>query len=87
MSMREKRRFRFPAPFGVRTACRFPVPDQIFYPETLGVRRAGTWVALDPEWIAPLLAAAVRAGATRMMRWPPTQAAGGSRVRVVARPP
>lgn len=60
--MRDKRQMKFPNSFGTRTVHRFAFPDQVFYPETLGVHRAGSWVALEPSWIATVFTAAMRSG-------------------------
>jgi saccharopine dehydrogenase (NAD+, L-lysine forming) len=71
--MGDSRSMAFPFPFGVRTAHRFGIPDQVFYPETLGVHRAGSWLALEPGWIGSIASASVHAGLARALR--------GARVR------
>ena len=60
--MGEKRRMKLPSPLGARTVHRFAIPDQVFYPKTLGVHRAGSWVALEPGWVAAVFTASVRSG-------------------------
>ena len=67
-AMAEKRRMVFPDPFGQRTVMRFAIPDQVYYPETLGVRRAGSWVALEPGWIATFFTLCVQSGLLRLMQ-------------------
>ncbi|MBP3192079.1 saccharopine dehydrogenase family protein [Natronogracilivirga saccharolytica] len=67
-AMAEKRRMVFPDPFGQRTVMRFAIPDQVYYPETLGVRRAGSWVALEPGWIATFFSLCVQSGLLRVMQ-------------------
>ena len=67
--MTEKRRMVFPDPVGQRTVMRFAIPDQVYYPETLGVRRAGSWVALEPGWIATFFTLCVQSGLLRLKQW------------------
>ena len=57
----------FPAPIGPRRAYLFPFSDQVLYPGTLGVRSALSRLALDPGWLARLLALLVGTGAARVM--------------------
>ncbi len=67
-AMAEKRRMVFPNPVGQRTVMRFAIPDQVYYPETLGVRRAGSWVALEPGWIATFFTLFVQSGLLRLLQ-------------------
>jgi saccharopine dehydrogenase (NAD+, L-lysine forming) len=57
----------FPSPAGPRLAYLFPFSDQVLYPRTMHARTATTRLALDPPWLARLLAALVRAGAGRVV--------------------
>jgi saccharopine dehydrogenase (NAD+, L-lysine forming) len=57
----------FPAPVGPRDAYLFPFSDQVLYPRTLHARTALTRLALEPAWLARVLALLVRTGATRVM--------------------
>ncbi len=50
-------------------AYRFPMPDQFFFPETLGVSTAGSWLAFQPAWINLSLAALSHSRAIRLLRW------------------
>lgn len=58
----------FPAPVGGRRAYLFPFSDQVFYPMTLGARTVETRLALDPPWLGPVVATALRAGVRRWLR-------------------
>lgn len=60
----------FPAPVGPRRAYLFPFSDQVLYPRTLHARTALTRLALDPPWLASVLALLVRSGATRVVAQP-----------------
>jgi len=57
----------FPPPIGAQPAYLFPFSDQVLYPRTLGARTALTRLAIEPAWLARLLAAMVRIGASRLM--------------------
>ena len=57
----------FPAPVGPRHAYLFPFSDQVLYPRTLKARTALTRLALDPPWLARVLALLVRTGAARVV--------------------
>src|SRR5215207_5327645 len=61
-------RVNFPPPLGKRTAYLFPFSDQVFFPETLGVRTALSRLALDPPWVGTLLSTLVRTGVTSSKR-------------------
>jgi len=50
----------FPAPLGLRTTYLFPFSDQVFFPMTFGARTALARLVLDPPWLGPVLAVAVR---------------------------
>jgi saccharopine dehydrogenase-like NADP-dependent oxidoreductase len=56
--------------FGVRTARRFPFPDQFGYADTLGVDSAATVVALDPRWLDRVMAIAAKLGTLRLASRP-----------------
>jgi saccharopine dehydrogenase (NAD+, L-lysine forming) len=53
----------FPAPVGPRRAYLFPFSDQVLYPRTLHAGTALTRLALEPPWLARVLALLVRTGA------------------------
>ena len=57
----------FPPPAGARLAYLFPFSDQVLYPLTLGARTALTRLAVDPAWLARLLAVIVGSGISRLM--------------------
>jgi hypothetical protein len=63
----EPRHVDFPSPVGSRPAYLFPFSDQVLYPRTMGVRTVRSRLALDPPWLARLLAVAVRTGSARMV--------------------
>jgi saccharopine dehydrogenase (NAD+, L-lysine forming) len=50
----------FLPPLGQRTAFLFPFSDQVFFPEILGARTSLARLALDPPWLARVLAASPR---------------------------
>ena len=64
----DSRTIAFPAPFGPRIARRAPFADQHFFPRSLGVASAGTWLALEPAWVGLGVAAMLRAGMARLLR-------------------
>ncbi|MDT0304009.1 NAD(P)H-binding protein [Streptomonospora wellingtoniae] len=68
-------RIRFPPPYGLRTAYRFPFSDQYTLPETLGAPAAETGLCLDTRALTPLLGAARRPFAARLLRRPRVRAA------------
>lgn len=55
----------FPEPIGLRRAYSMPFRDQHYYPRTLGAKSAVAFLALDPPWLGPLVAASLRAGLGR----------------------
>jgi len=57
----------FPAPVGPRRVYLFPFSDQVLYPRTLHARTALTRLALDPPWLARVLALLVRTGAAQLV--------------------
>ena len=57
----------FPPPVGAQPAYLFPFSDHVLYPRTLGARTALTRLAIEPAWLARLLAMMVRTGASRLM--------------------
>lgn len=67
--LKEKRKMRFPEPIGTCTVHRFAIPDQIFYPDTLGVQRAGSWVVLQPGWIGKMFPLLVQSVPGRLFYW------------------
>ncbi len=48
-------RVSFPPPIGRRTAYTWNLPDAQYFPRTLGVKSASTWLTLDPQWTVDLL--------------------------------
>lgn len=58
---------QFPDPLGPRRAHLFPFSDQVLYPRMLGVRSALSRLALDPGWLARLLALLVGTGAAQVV--------------------
>jgi saccharopine dehydrogenase-like NADP-dependent oxidoreductase len=57
----------FPPPAGAQRSYLFPFSDQVLYPRTMGARTALTRLAIEPAWLAWVLAAMVRTGASRLM--------------------
>ncbi|MEQ1863945.1 MAG: saccharopine dehydrogenase NADP-binding domain-containing protein [Micropepsaceae bacterium] len=57
----------FPPPTGARLSYLFAFSDQVLYPRTMGARTALTRLAIEPAWLAKLLALIVRSGAARLM--------------------
>jgi saccharopine dehydrogenase (NAD+, L-lysine-forming) len=57
----------FPSPVGPHLAYLFPFSDQVLYPRTMGSRTALTRLAIEPGWLARVLAAIVGTGAARLM--------------------
>jgi saccharopine dehydrogenase-like NADP-dependent oxidoreductase len=57
----------FPPPAGAQLSYLFPFSDQVLYPRTMGARTALTRLAIEPAWLARLLAAMVRTGVSRLM--------------------
>lgn len=51
--------------FGRRCAQPFAWPDQNFYPQTLGVEKAASFLALTPTWVLPVLIQLRRLGVSR----------------------
>jgi saccharopine dehydrogenase-like NADP-dependent oxidoreductase len=75
------RTVEFPAPAGARLAYLFPFSDQVLYPRTLGARTALTRLALEPAWLASVLALIVRSGVSRLMAIGPVRHAIAQRRR------
>jgi saccharopine dehydrogenase-like NADP-dependent oxidoreductase len=63
----DQRLVEFPAPVGMRPAYLFPFSDQVLYPRTMGARTALTRLAIEPSWLAKLLAMVVRSRAARLI--------------------
>jgi saccharopine dehydrogenase-like NADP-dependent oxidoreductase len=63
----DQRLVEFPPPIGRRPAYLFPFSDQVLYPRTMGARTALTRLAIEPTWLAKLLAVVVRTGAARLI--------------------
>ena len=63
----EPKLVEFPPPVGRRPAYFFPLSDQVLYPRTMGARTAVTRLAIEPTWLAKLLAVLVRVGAVRLV--------------------
>jgi saccharopine dehydrogenase-like NADP-dependent oxidoreductase len=61
------RRVEFPPPIGAQLAYLFPFSDQVLYPRTMGARTALTRLAIEPAWLARLLAAMVGTGASQLI--------------------
>lgn len=58
----------FPAPVGPRRAYTMPFRDQLYYPATVGAKTAIARIALDPPWLARVLAVLLHAGLRRALR-------------------
>lgn len=63
----EPRRVEFPAPIGWQTAYLFPFSDQVLYPRTMSAESAISRLAIEPAWLAKLLALMVRTGAANLV--------------------
>ena len=50
-AFREARHIDVPSEEGRLCAYRFPMPDQFFFPQTLGVPTAASWLAFEPAWV------------------------------------
>lgn len=72
----------FGEPVGTRPSYLFPFSDQVLYPRTLGVRTALSRLAIEPQWLAQLLAIIVRTGAARLMGTEPIRNAIAQRRHV-----
>jgi saccharopine dehydrogenase (NAD+, L-lysine-forming) len=57
----------FPPPTGEQLSYLFPFSDQVLYPRTMGARTARTRLAIEPAWLARLLAVLVWTGASRLL--------------------
>jgi saccharopine dehydrogenase (NAD+, L-lysine forming) len=57
----------YPQPVGARLSYLFPFSDQVLYPRTMGVRTAVTRLALEPAWLARVLAMATQSGISRLL--------------------
>lgn len=66
----EPRPVWFGPELGIRTARRFPFPDQFGYGETLGVDSAATVIALDPRWLDRVMAIGAKLGTLRLASRP-----------------
>lgn len=75
----------FPAPLGARPAYLFPFSDQVLYPRTMGARTVLSRLALEPSWLARLLALVVRTGSARILAGERVRHALASRRRNRAR--
>lgn len=58
---------KFPPPAGAQLSYLFPFSDQVLYPRTMGARTTLTRLAIEPAWLARLLAVMIRTGASRLM--------------------
>ncbi len=58
----------FPDPVGSRRAYTMPFRDQLYYPATVGAKTAIARIALDPPWLAGIVAALLRVGLRRVLR-------------------
>ena len=63
----DPRMIAFPSPIGPRLAYLFLFSDQVLYPRTVGATTALTRLALEPAWLARVLAAVVGSGVARLM--------------------
>ncbi len=61
------RMVEFPG-IGTRPVYRFPLPEQFFFAETLGVGEANCWIGVEPPIIGRALSRAVRSPARRLLR-------------------
>jgi len=57
----------FPSPVGPRRAYLFPFSDQVLYPRTMRARTVLSRLALDPPWLARVLAVLIGTGAARLV--------------------
>ena len=57
----------FPPPTGEQLSYLFPFSNQVLYPRTMGARTARTRLAIEPAWLARLLAVLVWTGASRLL--------------------
>ena len=57
----------YPPPVGAQRAYLFPFSDQVLYPRTMGVRTAVTRLAIEPAWLARVLAMVVRSGVSHLL--------------------
>jgi hypothetical protein len=64
------REIRFPPPIGSRAGYLFPFSDQVLYPRTIGAKTAITRLAIDPPWLARILALAARTGVSHLLATP-----------------
>jgi hypothetical protein len=57
----------YPPPVGAQLSYVFPFSDQVLYPRTMGVRTAVTRLAIEPGWLARVLAMVARSGASHLL--------------------
>jgi saccharopine dehydrogenase (NAD+, L-lysine-forming) len=67
LAFSEPRLVEFPPPVGAQLAYLFPFSDQVLYPRTIGVRTAVTRLAIEPVWLARVLAVMVRTGVSHLL--------------------
>ncbi|SFI64196.1 saccharopine dehydrogenase family protein [Bradyrhizobium sp. cf659] len=63
----EPRAVDFGPPVGVHSAYLFPFSDQVLYPRTMGANSVRTRLAIEPSWLAGLLAVLSKTGARRLL--------------------
>jgi saccharopine dehydrogenase-like NADP-dependent oxidoreductase len=67
MPFTEPRAVDFGPPIGIRHAYLFPFSDQVLYPRTMGAATVRTRVAIEPVWLARLLAIVSQTGVQRLL--------------------
>jgi len=65
----ESSKANFIDPINERTVYRYILPDQFFYPNTLGVHTSGDYFALDPVWIMKIFAASMKMGTGTLLKF------------------
>jgi saccharopine dehydrogenase-like NADP-dependent oxidoreductase len=63
----EPRLVDFGPPAGTQSAYLFPFSDQVLYPRTMGAGTVRTRLAIEPVWLARLLAIVARTGVQRLL--------------------
>jgi saccharopine dehydrogenase-like NADP-dependent oxidoreductase len=65
----ESSKANFIDPINERTVYRYILPDQFFYPNTLGVHTSGSFFALDPVWIMKIFVASMKVGTGTLLKF------------------
>jgi len=61
----------YPSPVGRRPSYLFPFSDQVLYPRTLDAKSVVTRLAIEPRWLARVLAFASASGLARLLATDP----------------